>query len=465
MPDIDNTIALRAQAPAPIDVMGALTKAAQLRKTEADTKLQQQEYAYRQFQQDQNEGYRASEVNTLADAHAKHLAIQGQIGNVLANAKSLEDIKQAIKMSNDYGRKVDQKTEQHLLSAPLSTVQQYGENMQRAGQSSVSNIQQSGIPARNERRATSDMDMEGLDPNKPYATRETLTGVGPTQKQLQSGAPRASSGAIETAALAGVIGAVGRTPAQAVDDRFPSQSVFQPSIVKGPNGSVSSSVTPETQGLQQSAVERFKQMQDTASRAQGLHSQLDAIEHDNEVLNSAGWSSTGAGANAKMSAAKSINSLFETFGVKAPIDPTKVASWEGYNKQTIRAGFELARTLGGHQAESVVQSSVNATPNVENTYFGSKVITNSIRQAVQREVDMYNYALNKAKTTGSSFGAEAEFNAKYPPKLYSQTAIANAIPPESIQRLTSSDSPKTRAQFDAAFGKGMADFVLQRAQQ
>ena len=284
----------------------------------------------------------------------------------------------------------------------------------------------------------------------PYTSRTAAaTGGPPTPAAVQA-----------EAGANGVAGAVGRTPGQVVADRTPPANVFQPRIVKNTDGTISSSVTPETAGFQGAAVDRFKQMQETSSRAQGMHSQLDALEHDNEVLNTAGWSSTGAGANAKLSAAKSINSIFETVGLKAPIDPSKVASWEGYNKQSIRAGFELARTLGGHQAESVVQSSVNATPNVENTYFGSKVITNSIRQTIQREVDLYNFSLEKAKTTGTSFGAEADFNKKFPPKLYSQTAIANAIPQTSIDRLKSTGDGKNKTLFDTTYGKGMADFVL-----
>jgi len=60
------------------------------------------------------------------------------------------------------------------------------------------------------------------------------------------------------------------------------------------------------------------------------------------------------------------------YSMRVWLDPSKVAAGESYNKLTFRAGADFARTLGGHAAESVVTGAVAATPNVENTYFGSK---------------------------------------------------------------------------------------------
>lgn len=452
MPEIDNSLAASIK---PLDVGGALAKAAQLREATANADLAQQRFQHNEREYGENAGLTAGERSVMSKTQQEAM---GPIGNILANDQSPRARQQAISLARRAGIPMDDMTAGHLMSAPPEQIKQYGLNAQRLGMSSSTNVEQSGAPAGNATREAGRYLPQPIPPNEPITNRTAAATGGP-----QTDTP---SSAVDRAAKAGVIGAVGRTPAQAVDDRFPNQSVFQPRIVKGPGGVISSSVTPETQGLQASAVERFKQMQDTSGRAQGLMGQLDAIEHENETLNSAGWSSTGAGANAKLGAAKTVNSLFTSIGMAPPIDPNKVASWEGYNKQTIRAGFELARTLGGHQAESVVQSSVNATPNVENTYFGSKVITNSIRQTVQREIDMYRYSLEYAKKTGSTFGAEDEFNKKFPPKLYSQTAVANAIPETSIDRLTKSGgSAKDKAQFDSVYGKGMADFVLQKSAQ
>jgi hypothetical protein len=392
--------------------------------------------------------------------------------------QSLASRQQAIQAAKDAGVKIDPRIEQHILSAPAGTVKQYGANMMQAGQPANAAIEQSGVPAANRAREEGRYLPQGIPPNEPIISRtEAATGgrapvpsspaimgddeavrkglYSPTPDQIRRGIkPDGSSPAPQP------------SPNQTVASRFPNQSIFQPRVVRNPDGSISSSVTPETQGLQNSAVERFKQIQDTSAHAQEMITQLDAIEHENEVLNSGGgWSSTGAGANAKLSAAKNINSLFTSFGMQPPIDPQKVGGWEAYNKQTFRAGADLARTLGGHQAESIIQSAVGATPNVENTYFGSKVITSSIRQTAQRQIDMYRYSLDYTKSHGgSSFGAEDEFNRQFPPKLYSQTAVANAIPKASIDRLMASGGDaKNKSQFDSVYGSGMADFVLGHA--
>lgn len=457
MPEIDNSLAASVK---PLDIAGALAKAAQIREATASADLKQQALQHNEREYGENAGLTAGERATMSKTQQEAM---GPIGNILANDQSPQARQQAISLARRAGIPMDDMTAGHLMSAPPDQIKQYGINAQRLGQSSSTNIEQSGVPAGNSAREAGKYLPEGLQPNVPYTSRTAAATGGPSQAKVDNAVKtgRNFDGSPRVLSTADVVGV--ETPNQTVNNRFPNQSVFQPRVVRNPDGTISSSVTPETQGLQGSAVDRFKQMQDTAGRAQGLMGQLDAIEHDNEILNSSGWSSTGTGANAKLGAAKSINSLFTSVGMQPPIDPTKVGSWEGYNKQTIRAGFELARTLGGHQAESVVHSSVNATPNVENTYFGSKVITNSIRQTVQREIDMYRYSLEYAKRTGSTFGAEDEFNQKFPPKLYSQTAVANAIPDTSIKRLTSTGDQKNKDMFDATYGKGMADFILKQA--
>jgi hypothetical protein len=239
--------------------------------------------------------------------------------------------------------------------------------------------------------------------------------------------------------------------------------MFTPGIVKGPDGTISSSVTPASNALQLQSVEQYKKAGEVAQTAQGLSMRLDMMDHSADVLNSAGWSSTGAGANAKLSAAKSVNSLLQTVGLPSAIDPNKIANWEDLNKETTRAGFDLARTLGSREAATIVQSSVSAVPGAESTPMGFKLVSSGIRQAIQREKDYYTFATDYAKShRGNTFGADVEFNKQFPPDLYSKTAVANAIPPAAINMMKG--DPKLASKFDEKYGQGMSAFILHHDQ-
>lgn len=148
MAEINNSLAAQIQSQ-PLDISKPLLAAGQIRALqtksaleEAQTGQVQQETGYRQFQQDQNAGYRVPDVNTLAEAHQKQLGVAGQIGNMLVGDQSLASRKQAIQAAKDSGVKIDPQVEQHILTAPASQVKQYGQNMQKAGQASTSNIEQ-----------------------------------------------------------------------------------------------------------------------------------------------------------------------------------------------------------------------------------------------------------------------------------------------------------------------------------
>lgn len=141
MAEINNSLALGVK-PMELDVGKTLQQAAQINSLRASTAQTEQETGYRQFQQDQNAGYRVPEVNTLAEAHQKQMGIAGQIGNMLWNDQSLAARKQAIQAARDSGVKIDPQVEQHILSAPAAQVKQYGQNMRMAGQSSTSNREQ-----------------------------------------------------------------------------------------------------------------------------------------------------------------------------------------------------------------------------------------------------------------------------------------------------------------------------------
>jgi hypothetical protein len=141
MAEVNNSLALGVK-PLDVDVIKPLTAAAHINALRANTAQTEQETGYRQFQQDENAGYRVPEVNTLAEAHSKQIGLAGQIGNMLVNDQSLPARKQAMQAAKDAGVTIAPETEQHILSAPADQVKQYGLNMQRAGQAATANIEQ-----------------------------------------------------------------------------------------------------------------------------------------------------------------------------------------------------------------------------------------------------------------------------------------------------------------------------------
>jgi len=455
MAEINNSLALGIKAD-PIDISKTLLTAAQLNSLRASTAQTEQETQYRQFQQDQNGGYRVPDVNTLAEANAKKSDLRGRAANEIYNDPSDAGVKRAFEHWESGGQPLDSLTKNRILAMPPEQRKATAAQIRAGSMPSSTNMEATGEVTANQGQYIP----QGIPPNEPITNRTAAATGGPPQAKVDNaiktgrnfdGSPRVLS----TADVAGV------APPQTFNDR--AGDMFTPSIVRGPDGSISSSVTPATTALQEQSVKQYQKAGEVAQTAQGLSMRLDMMDHSADVLNSAGWSSTGAGANAKLGAAKSVNSLLQSVGLPAAIDPNKVANWEDLNKETTRAGFDLARTLGSQEAATIVQSSVSAVPGAENSPMGFKLVSSGIRQAIQREKDYYNFATDYAKThRGNTFGADVEFNKQFPADLYSKTAVANAIPPAAITMMKG--DPKLAVKFDEKYGQGMAAFILQHDQ-
>lgn len=237
---------------------------------------------------------------------------------------------------------------------------------------------------------------------------------------------------------------------------FPVQST------NGAGGSLQTPLTLEGAEFQKKVLpEQYDTARKQYESAQASMPQMDLIDQHIEDLNKSGWSSTGAGANAKMTAIKGINGVVTSLGGTAPFDPQKVGSWEDFNKESTRMGMQLVTSMFGAQreAQTIVKGAISAVPNAENTYMGARLVSSSVRQAAQRNVDYYSFLQDFAgKHGGSTFGADLAFNKLHPAKEYSNNAIVNAVPPDARQMLLK--SPNTASQFDEIFGAGTAKRVI-----
>jgi hypothetical protein len=230
------------------------------------------------------------------------------------------------------------------------------------------------------------------------------------------------------------------------------RSAFTPQLVRNPDGSVASTVTPSTETMQKNAATNYEKARETYGGAQEVQNQLAGMEDAARTLNKSNWSSTGTGGNARLALAKTVDGIWQTLGVKdqnLPFDPDAVASWEKLTKETTRLGFGLARTLGAREAMQIVQGAIKANPNVENTPEGFRMVLNSIRQNAERQSDYFEYATNYAQTHGGDLvGAEVQ--------------ARKDIPQEAVEALR--NDPSSAPAFDDHYGtKGLAKMFLGNA--
>lgn len=136
MAEIDNSLAASIK---PLDIAGALAKAAQIREATASADLKQQALQHNEREYGENAGLTAGERATMSKTQQEAM---GPIGNILANDQSPQARQQAISLAKRAGIPMDDMTAGHLMTAPPDQIKQYGINAQRLGQSSSANIEQ-----------------------------------------------------------------------------------------------------------------------------------------------------------------------------------------------------------------------------------------------------------------------------------------------------------------------------------
>lgn len=207
--------------------------------------------------------------------------------------------------------------------------------------------------------------------------------------------------------------------------------------------------------------------------AVGGLSSLEFINRDIDQMGQQGWAATGEGANARLGLAKTINSWETAAGLSPSFDPSKIASWEDFRKETTLLGMKgLASMFGGsREAASIVTTSINAVPNPENSYVGAKLLTNAYKEGFQREVDLRNFETNYAQQHGGNLtGAQETFNQLYPPQSYSQRAISKVQPyavssPQDLQKFLPGTFVKTPGGIKVVPGNPSVQYQQPQAQQ
>lgn len=186
----------------------------------------------------------------------------------------------------------------------------------------------------------------------------------------------------------------------------------------------------------------FAGAQNTLAGMANIQSQLDKLNGKGP-----GFWNTNAAAPEKLALAKGINSAFAFVGANPPFDPEKVASYEDLVKQSKTAGFALARSMGSHEAASVVTQALSTIPNIENSPQGAQVVLNSIKGGAQVIVDQHSFNASWAQNPNFAFphnpndmrGADVAFNQLYGPEKYVNRALSLTTPVVMKQGQTADD--------------------------
>lgn len=241
----------------------------------------------------------------------------------------------------------------------------------------------------------------------------------------------------------------------------PGISAFTPGLVRVPGG-MASTVTPGSIAIQKQAA---KQYEDAGAKYEAAHTamyRLDLINHDIEALNDGkGIYKTGALGAERFQVMKGINGIFQTMGAPPPFDENKIGTWEDMSKTTFQLGAALARTMGAREAMQIVQQSVAANPGISNTPAGARMVVNSLKYALQMDMDYYTFATNYAQAHGGDLvGADVAFREQHPSREYAAKAIVYGYRGDNSDIEKLKLNPDKAADFDAKFGAGTAAMIL-----
>lgn len=155
------------------------------------------------------------------------------------------------------------------------------------------------------------------------------------------------------------------------------------------------------------------------------------VDHALDTLeNAGGFLTPGPGATEFGNIAATLNTMEKRFGLKQTFSPGVVAQAQELYKQTKLMGVTgMTQFIGrGREAAETINNFMDMVPTYENTYLGAKMILSSLKYAFQRQQDEFNFKqqwLSNPANQNNLNGADARFNAKFPPKMYVNQALAD----------------------------------------
>lgn len=209
--------------------------------------------------------------------------------------------------------------------------------------------------------------------------------------------------------------------------------------------------------LLRQAAEQYPQIQRAKYR-------LSEMRHNFEKLPSTGWLAPGQFGEQKADFAKSINDFANTFGAKEPFDQAQIAAGTAIQKDSVRLGEDLAKSLGNNNAAAIINQSVQATPSLANAELGWKLLLGSLDQANKFMEDQTSYMNKYWEVNQTLQGAQESFSKTHPVDQYVKDAMVSIVPPADADALKSTvgtpNETVARQRIDKKYGRGMSNMIL-----
>jgi hypothetical protein len=252
-------------------------------------------------------------------------------------------------------------------------------------------------------------------------------------------------------------------------DLPPSQSLASPSLIKNPDGSVTSSVNSFSRASADAQGKDVGAIPQNLETLSNTRTQLVAINNEiQQNANSSNFVRQGWGAATRTTLAKAANSAAASFGAGPVFDPTSIGNNESFIKNSNVAAFALARTMsGGRVALGEVLQANQSVPNINNSFYGNSVVSNLLLQDNMRQTDRLRYQAEQADRGVSPTVSGDAFDRVNPPENYVVAAMATAAKnynPRGVQALMQTPTAANISAFDQRYGQGTAQMILRGMQ-
>jgi hypothetical protein len=169
---------------------------------------------------------------------------------------------------------------------------------------------------------------------------------------------------------------------------------------------------------------------------------------------------TGPGADTRLKFANSLNTAASIIGTKPLFDPNQIAAQEQIKKCTFRFGAALANSIGTREPGFIVAQSVAASPSIENSEKGFRLLVAGLRESAQYDEDKAKFYDAHQRQFGHLSGAKEAFEKVNKPELYAQRAVISAVDPVVLQDLKRYGPAQMRSVIDKAYGAGITNILI-----
>jgi hypothetical protein len=188
-------------------------------------------------------------------------------------------------------------------------------------------------------------------------------------------------------------------------------------------------MTPEQTAVSEGYGKQAQGIEEAGAKAPQTMQLLDTLDAAAQQFR------TGSTGELRLAGQKALIDGLQAVGITPPaalLDST--AGGEAINKAGGFLASAMTRSLGSREAAAVFNQVKSFNPNIEQTPQGFQIITNSVRQGVQRDIDLRDFQrswINDPSHKGSIAGMQQAFEATHPIAAYASRVMPMPLPDQS----------------------------------